>query len=235
MSYRHFRGAAALLPIIPLLLVGATAGSAQNIDSPYRFIDRNQQVNVFAGQVLTDPGALDLGPESGTAFGVRYGLRLAGPFSVEAAVMVFPTSRAVQDTAIVGPDTTVVPAAGNPEADLTLGIATADLRFDITGPRTWHGLMPFALLGVGMSTVISEDDEQDLDLDPDLRYRYGTRLVGELGLGVEWFPAERLTVRLDARNLLWQIDAPSGLQTLDAPLEEWVQNFLLSAGVSFRF
>ena len=95
--------------------------------------------------------------------------------------------------------------------------------------------MPFAVLGIGAAFVVSEDDEQDLDLDPDLRFRMGTRLVGDLGVGVEWFPLERLVIRFDARNLLWQIDAPTGMQTLDAPLEEWVQNFLLSAGVSFRF
>jgi hypothetical protein len=35
--------------------------------------------------------------------------------------------------------------------------------------------------------------------------------------------------------MLWKIEAPVGLRTLDAPIEEWVQNFLLSAGVSFRF
>lgn len=229
MRQLHFR-----LPVL-LLALTATGASAQQIESPYRFIDEAQQVGLFVGQVLTDPGTLDLGPESGTALGARYGIRLAGPFSVEAAAMVLPTSRAVQDTFVVGTDTTAGPAEGNPSADMTLGIATADLRFDITGPRTWHRLMPFALLGIGAAFVVSEDDEQDLDLDPDLRFRMGTRLVGDLGIGVEWFPLDRLTVRFDARNMLWQVEAPVGMHTLDAPLEEWVQNFLLSAGLSFRF
>lgn len=229
MKHLHFR--LAVLLIAP----SATSAAAQQIESPYDFIDDGQQAGVFVGHVLTDPGTLDLGPESATGFGLRYGIRIAGPFSVEASGMVLPTSRVVQDTFVVGTDTIAGPAEGNRSADLTLGIATIDLRFDITGPRTWHRLMPFALLGIGGAFVPSEDDEQDLDLDPDLRFRMGTRLIGDLGAGVEWFPLEHLVVRLDARTLLWQIDAPNGMRTLDAPLEEWVQNFLLSAGVSFRF
>lgn len=219
--------------VVLFLALGAKGAAAQDIDSPYRFVDPGQQVNAFGGLVETDPGTLELGPESGVAYGLRYGIRLAGPFSIEAAVGVFPTTRAVQDTAIAGPDTTLV--ATGAEADLTIGLASADLRFDITGPRTWHRLMPFALLGVGAAFTLSEDDEADTDVNANVRYDYGTRLMGELGIGMEWFAAEQLTVRLDARNMLWRIDAPVGLQRLDAPTQEWVQNFLLSAGVSFRF
>ena len=220
------------LPI--LLLALATPGAdAQEIDSPYRFVDPGQQINAFVGLIETQRGSLDLGPESAMAYGLRYGLRLTGPFSIEGAAAVFPTSRIVQDTAIVDGDTIV--RATDIEADLTLGLVTADLRFDITGPRTWHRIMPFALLGVGAAFTVSSDDAADADLDSGLRYDFGTRLVGELGAGVEWFPLEQVTVRLDARNMLWKIEAPLGLRTLDAPIEEWVQNFLLSAGVSFRF
>lgn len=227
MTYLHFR-----LPAL-LLALSATGAAAQQIESPYRFVDPSQQVNAFVGGIVTNRGALELGPESDMAFGLRYGIRLTGPFSIEAALTGFPTNRSIQDTVVVGADTTTVPTGT--EADLTLGIGTADLRFDITGPRTWHRLMPFALLGIGAAFTLSEDEDADTSLDADLRYDFGTRLVGELGVGVEWFPVEQLTVRLDARNMLWQIEAPLGLRTLDAPIEEWVQNFLLSAGVSFRF
>jgi hypothetical protein len=211
----------------------ASALAAQDIDSPYRFVDQAQQVHAFVGGISTERGALDLGPESDLAFGLRYGIRLAGPFAVEASATVFPTARAIHDLVIDGADTTLVPTGA--EASMTLGIATANLRFDITGPRTWHRLMPFTLLGVGGAFVLSEDDEADADLESNVRFDFGTRLVGELGVGVEWIPTDHLSVRVDGRNMLWKVKAPTGLQTLDAPTEEWVQNFLLSAGVSFRF
>lgn len=207
--------------------------AAQDIDSPYRFVDENQQVNAFIGGISTERGTLDLGPESDLAYGLRYGIRLAGPFSVEASATMFPTARAIQDTTISGADTTLAPTGA--EAALTIGIATANLRFDITGPRTWYRLMPFTLIGVGGAFVLSEEDGLDEDLAANVRYDFGTRLVGELGIGLEWIPTDHLSVRLDGRNMLWKIKAPVGLQTLDAPTEEWVQNFLLSAGVSFRF
>lgn len=217
-----------------LLALSASGAAAQEIDSPYRFVDQSQYVNAFAGAIEADRGSLGLGPEGDMAFGVRYGIRLAGPFTVEGAATIFPTSRAIQDTVIAGADTSLVPTGA--EADITLGVITAGLRFDLTGPRTWNRLMPFALLGIGAAFPLADDETADEDLDPDVQYDFGTRLVGELGLGVEWFPVERFTLRFDARNMLWKIDAPDGLAaSLDAPTDEWVQNFLLSAGVSFRF
>ena len=215
------------------VLASASGVRAQDIDSPYRFVDHEQQVNLFAGGIYTDRGALDLGPESDMAFGARYGIRLAGPFSVEAAATLFPTSRAVQDTMIVGADTSVVFTGG--DVSMLIGIVTADLRFDLTGARTWHDLMPFALVGIGGAFVLNEDDAVDQDLESTIRYDFGTRLVGELGVGLEYIPIDRFSIRLDARNMLWKINAPTGFQTLDAPSEEWVQNFLLSGGVSIRF
>jgi hypothetical protein len=224
----HFKAVALLLGL------SASGAAAQDIDSPYRFVDPGQQVNAFVGAIETDIGTLGLGPESDMAYGLRYGIRLAGPFSVEGAATIFPTARAIRDTVIAGADTSLVGTGS--EADMTIGIIAADLRFDLTGPRTWHRLMPFALLGVGAAFKLSEDDAADDSLEPNVRYDYGTRLVGELGLGVEWIPVERFTLRLDARNMLWKIEAPTALRALeDAPSEEWVQNFLLSAGVSFRF
>lgn len=217
-----------------VVALSASGAAAQDIDSPYRFVDPGQQVNAFIGAIETDVGALGLGPESDIAYGLRYGIRLAGPFSVEAAATMFPTARAIQDTVISGADTSLV--ATGVEADMTIGVIAADLRFDLTGPRTWHRLMPYALLGIGAAFKITEDDAADESLEPNVRYDFGTRLVGELGLGVEWIPIDRFALRLDARNMLWKIEAPVALQTLDdAPSEEWVQNFLLSAGVSFRF
>ena len=98
MRHLHFRAAALLIGL------AATDGAAQQIDSPYRFVDESQQAGFFVGQVFTDPGTLDLGPESGPAVGLRYGIRLSGPFSLEAAAMVLSTTRAVQDTFVVGTD-----------------------------------------------------------------------------------------------------------------------------------
>lgn len=222
--------------IVIAMVLAALASplAAQRIDSPYRFVDTTQQLGVFAGYVFTDPGSLDLGPESAAAFGARYGIRVTGPFSIEGSAMVLPTSRLVRDTAVSagGTDTTHTTVG---EADMTLAAVYADLRFDVTGPRTWNGLMPYVVFGVGAAFPISNEDAADEDLPSGDRYRFGTRLVGDLGLGVEWFPLERWTVRLDARDFLWKIEVPQGLRTLDTPEDEWVQNFMLSAGVSFRF
>lgn len=220
--------------IAALLATTAVSAAGQGIDSPYRFVDANQQVGVLGGYVFTDPGTVELGPTDAAVIGARYGIRISGPFGLEGTLLYMPTSRMVLDTVVTPTQAdTLYQTVG--EADLSLAIGHADLRFDLTGPRTWNGLMPYVLLGLGAAIRVSEDETVDEDLPSEDRYRFGTRLVGDLGAGVEWFPLERWTVRLDARDYLWKIQVPRGLRTTGTTPEEWVQNYLLSLGVSYRF
>jgi hypothetical protein len=224
-----------LLPLLALLIVPGVA-AAQNIDSPYRFLDTRQAVGVFAGQLLTSRGALGLGPRSGPILGVRYDLGISGPFVLEADLGWFAKSRAVQDT--VPGDTT---RASVGDVDFRAITAQASLRFNITGPRTWHGILPYVLFGGGITTDVSGDAEPDASLPADVRFDFGTSFTGVLGAGFEWYPGEsgRAGIRLDARNLLWKLKTPGaflrGDQARILPSDEWAQNFALTAGVVFRF
>ena len=222
--------------IATVLFACALAGplAAQDIDSPYRFVDTRQQVGVLAGMLFTDPGSVPVGPDDGITLGARYGLRITGPFSLEIAALATPSSRMVLDTTVSasGTDTTYRSLG---EADMTLAVVHGDLRFDLTGPRTWNRLMPYVLVGVGAAFRASSDDALDEDLPAEDRYRFGTRLVGDLGAGVEWIPLEHWSVRLEAKDYLWKIQVPRGLRRVGTPAEEWVQNYLVSAGVSYRF
>lgn len=214
--------------------VAATPLEAQRIDSPYRFVDSKQELNAFAGYVFTDPGVVDLGPEDAMAFGLRYAIRVTGPFELEGQAMVLPTNRMVRDTAIStnGADTSVVSIG---ETSLTVAAISASLRFDLTGPRTWHGVMPFVDVGIGGVFRGGGDDSVNADLDPDLRYRFKTGLLGELGAGFEWIPTDRWSVRVDARDVLWKVRVPLALRSENVASEEWTQNFALSAGLALRF
>lgn len=223
----------ALIPVLAGLAVTADALTAQTIRSPYRHVDERQAVGFFGGYIFTDRGELELGPESGLAFGARYSIRLGGsPFSAEANVGLFPTTRVVFDT--VGVD---LPLAEVGEADLTLLLADASLRFDLTGPRTYYGFMPFVLAGGGLAAALSEDDDADSDLAADARFRFGTRFAGHVGAGFEWFALPRLSLRAEAKDMFWKLRTPHAFarQNLDVSGSEWVQNFLLSLGLVYRF
>jgi hypothetical protein len=225
----------AALPALILALASALSAGpadAQRIDSPYRFIETRHVLAPFSGYLHTEPGAARLGPEPAAYFGARYSFRVSGPFNIDAGAAVAPTHRIVLDTLDAD---TALDVVG--EADYTFGLVDAALRFDLTGPRTFHGLLPYAISGVGVAFRLSGDDTLDEELDPNLRWDPGTSFAGQIGMGVEWLATRQLSLRLDARDYLWKISAPPGFATLgpEVPAEEWVQNFGVSLGLGYRF
>jgi Outer membrane protein beta-barrel domain len=228
---RRFR--ALLLAAAATSLPCADAAS-QTIPSPYRFLETSQSVGATGGYVLTSDGALQLGPASAAYFGGRYNIRISGPFSAEGELAFMPSTRMVWDT--VAGDTTREVIG---EADMSLLVAKAGLRFNLTGPRTWRSLQPFVLVGGGIAIDIAGDSPAEEDLPEDMRFDFGTSFAGHIGGGVELFLSDGLSLRADARNVLWKINTPEGFLANDRgrllPGDEWSQNFLLSAGIAIHF
>jgi outer membrane protein with beta-barrel domain len=231
MQMRVARGSL-LVAVIGLAVVGEAA-RGQSITSPYRFVDQSQSAGVFGGYFTTSTGFLDLGPNSGPVFGLRYGIRLSGPFTVEADAGYFPTTRTVLDTALAE-----IRRVG--EVDMNLAVVNAALRFNLTGPRTWHLLQPFLVAGVGAAIDLSGTSAfEEENVESDVRFDFGTSFAGQIGGGIEWYPTDRFTLRLDARNLLWKVETPliflggafgEGIET-----DEWLHNGFFTLGISIRF
>lgn len=215
----------------------------QQIGSPYEFVETAQGLRAFASYIFTDRGVIGIGPASGAAAGVGYNIRISGPFELDAQATFFPTTRRVFD--ITPTDSATLredPKAGLVElgtADLSLVLLDATLRFDLTGPRTWHRLQPYALIGAGGAFRAGSDDtaEENLPTDVELRVRFQNGFTGHVGAGFEWYATERLTLRADARDVLWKLHVPTGFfqpgRLIDD--EEWVQNFQTSLGLVYRF
>ncbi|MDX1674496.1 MAG: outer membrane beta-barrel protein [Longimicrobiales bacterium] len=230
-----------------VLLVGATAAptAAQSITSPYDFVDSRHGVYVFGASVFTDRGTLGTGPEGGYAAGIEYTYRVGGPFSLAGRIAYLPTQRRVYDDTSTLADSLAVrsdPTFGLEQiatADLSLVMLDASLRFDFTGPRTWYKLQPYALIGVGGVRSISQARTGDAQLPPDenIRVQFQDGFTGHVGAGVEWYVSERITVRADARDLLWKVHIPPGFRSTGRiiDLEQWVQTAHLSLGLSLRF
>lgn len=228
-----------------LLLAGTLAApvGAQQITSPYDFVETAQGIRFFGGYVLTDRGTIDIGPGSGPVIGAGYNIRISGPFEFDAQASFLPTSRRVFD--ITPTDSATLredPKAGLVElgtADLSLLLIDATLRFDITGPRTWHRLQPYALIGAGGAFRVASDNavEANLPTDVDLRVRFRNGFTGHVGAGVEWHASRRFTLRADARDVLWKIHVPSGFFQTGRIIddEQWVQTAHLNLGIVWRF
>jgi hypothetical protein len=225
-----------LLLLMFALAAGMDTAQAQSVSSPYRFIDRTQSAGLWAGYVSTGRGTVELGPESGPVIGGRYTIRLSGPFTVEAEAGYFNSTRTVLDTATVG---TARGLAQVGDADLTLLTLNASLRFNLTGPRTWHGIQPFVAFGAGTALDLSGNSATDADVVSDARFDFGTSFAGQLGGGIEWFPSDRLSLRVDARNVLWKLKTPVPFVVIDptgrTPESEWIQNGFFTVGIALHF
>jgi hypothetical protein len=227
------------------MALAATPAAAQTITSPYEFVERRQGVFAYGTYVFTDRGTIQVGPHSGMAGGLGYAIRLSGPFTFDSRLAVLPTRRTVYDRRDDQHDPEAIaqnPMLGLVEvgtADLTLLLADASLRFDITGPRTWYNLQPYALLGAGGAFPVAAEHgaEAALPADNDLRVRFNSSLTGHFGGGLEYFLTPQLTARLDARNVLWRLRIPSGFITPARVIDdrEWVMTGHLSVGLGYRF
>lgn len=239
------RSALAVLAVAVVAVAGLTASPAasQEITSPYEFVDHSMALWGFGSAVFADRGTIDVGPGSGYAAGLGFTVRISGPFNFDARAAYVPTDRRVYN--VVAADSAAVredPMVGLEQvgtADVSLLLLDASLRFDVTGPRTWHRLQPYILLGAGAALRMASDNgaEEALPDDSDLRVRFENGFTGHVGAGVEAYLSDRLSLRADARDVLWKVHVPAGFlvdgRVIDD--EEWVQTAHLGLGLAFRF
>lgn len=227
------------MALVVTCCAAAAPAAGQAITSPYEFVENGQFMGPTVGYVVTSRGLLNLGPRSGTAYGFGYSVRLGGPFNLDAAAMLLPTTRTVMDT-IPGDSATLTddPLAGvRPigEHDLGIGLLTAALRFDITGPRTFHRFQPYGIFGGGFAFRLWEDGIADVHLISARRFEFTRGFAGQIGGGAELFLSDRFVLRLDLRDTFWKLRIPTAFQRLNVPEDEWVQNLHASLGIGLRF
>ena len=219
-----------------LLLLAAVPAAAQRVTSPYRFLEHPQHAGAFVGYLSSEEGVLRAGPQPAPTFGVHWGYAISGPIKLTAEVALTPTKRTVRDTAFVEADSTFR-AVG--EADITLLSLLGNVRLDLTGQRTWYGLQPFLIGGAGAVIDVAGTSELEEETPANQLFNFGTSFAGQLGAGVEWYPSSRVSLRADARSLLWKLSVPEGFRLTGGGRRlagsEWEMNMLVALGVSVHF
>lgn len=216
-------------------LLTAAPAAGQHITSPYRYVETRQYAGVFGGHLGTQTGVVDLGPTGGNIFGGFFGYRVSGPFVAELSVAYVPMKRVVRDTVRSTPDTATFASRGTARQNVLL--ATVDMRFDITGARTYYGLQPYLLLGVGGAIGTSGQNGADTVVPQDVRFKFGTSFAAQAGGGIEWYVTRHAGLRLDARGTLWKLHTPQAfiLRGPVVPQSEWVQNLSVAGGLAIHF
>lgn len=180
-----------------------------------------------------DRGELRLGPGTGTAVGITYGLEVKGAVALEANVLSIRANREVYR-----PTTTqTIEFLGDVTTDL-IG-AEIRARFSIPGARTWHGFSPYLVGGGGMFATMGGRSELEVDLNPAQYLEFDRKGVWLAGAGTRWYPTESVGIRAEATWRTWVIEVPSAFSLVTLPIgrpplsEERVSGISLTLGATF--
>ena len=232
------RLAGAALALLPALAAGtAGAAGAQDVghtpeQSPYRDVVFRQELTVFGGSYSAGTDPEGVAPRSGPMGGVHYELRIGGPANFYSRVGLVRTDRLVIDPA------SAPELRDQGDRGVNLLLADVGLVLNLTGQKSWRGLVPHLNGGVGIASDLAGAD--------DGGFRLGTPFAIALGAGVKWVSQGNLQLRVDVRDHLYQIRYPesyyvapaAGVDPVRAPGEAenvWKHNVALTVGASYLF
>jgi len=203
--------------------------------SPFRDILTHEAFTLFVGRFAGNPNAAGTGAQPGMMLGARLNVHLSSALDASATFGEALTSRRRIDA---GGDTARVMSSIN------VRLITADLglQVNLTGDKTWHGLAPYAYLGLGLATPSAKV------VDPG-GFELGTNFLVVPAIGTRYFISRRLSLHLEARDLyfrytypLFYFDRPyaahsDGSAVLSNAVgdREWYNNYTLWVGVTYGF
>ena len=220
---------------LALLLLAATSPVlAQPVghlpsESPFRDIEFKQEITPFIGYYSAGEDPARVAPRSGPMLGARYEIRIGGPAHFMARVGHVWSERRTIDPSLDAGLRDLGTAA------TSLYLADLGISLNLTGQKTWRGLVPVLTGGAG---IVSDFKSADVG-----GFKFGTQFAITVGGGVRWVPQNsRLQFRVDLADYLYQISYPASYVTgteeqprVTRKQSAWTNNLALTAGASYRF
>lgn len=211
-------GTPVLVALAAALAPGAALGQVGHDPehSPYRDLRATHQLTFSGGYLAGGGGQAGVGPKQGLLAGMRYSLSLSGALETTIGVHGADLDRYLVDS------------AGT--ARQSVMIADAGFTLRITGPKTWHGWMPYVggSLGVATGTAVTQDSSGFAFGNP---FQFGPRL------GVRRYGGGALSLWIEAWDPIWRLRYPGSWQSGATPRvgvdREWVHHPTLLVGLSF--
>jgi hypothetical protein len=225
----------AILFGVMALAVLAPAAAAQvghePARSPYVDLDYKQEITPYAGWLRARHDPAGVAPRSALMLGVRYELSLTGPLALSGDF-----SRSMSKREGIDPTRPVATRfLGSRSAPVYAGDLA--LALNLTGRKSWHGIVPQLRAGIGGVGSGSEDSAA---------YAFGTRFAFSLGGGLKFVPAGgRLQLRADVTDRIFKLGYPDAYYRLASDntallprttaSEFYTHHTALTVGVSYRF
>jgi len=186
--------AVASMAIAPALLSAQVVVGHTPENSPFHDITESQRITLFGGYFATQKDEFGATPRSGTGIGVRYDVPVAGPANFFARFERVDSHRLAFDPTKVGDSRNL--------GEQNLGLYLFDLGFDLnlTGRRTWHGVIPAVGFGLGLASAPGS-----LAKDP---YDFGTQFEFSVEAGLRYIPTNSWEITLYAAPTLYQNHYP---------------------------
>ena len=200
--------------------------------SPFRDLVYRQELSVYTGYYDGAEGRAGVAPTGGPMLGVRYEVRIGGPAEFTVRLARVWSERRVLDPNLP-PETRDLG-----ERSWPIYLGDVGLAINLTGQKSFHGLVPVVHGGIGVASDLSRGG------DPG-GYRFGTPFALSFGGGVRWVPGGRFQLRVDIADHLYSLNYPdqyfSPVQIVDPILSgsastgEWKHNMALTVGASYLF
>jgi hypothetical protein len=218
-----------------ITLIGVPAAAQVDVGyppprSPFRDLEYRHELTLFGGYYMAAKDPAGAAPRSAPMEGLRYELVVGGP-----AQLVFRLARVNSERNVINPL--------EPRATRNLGVQSwpiylTDLGFslNLTGQRSWHGVVPVISGGIGLASDLDKQDDDD-------PFNLGTTFAFSFGAGLRIVPGGRFQLRADAGTWMYEYEYPStyyattsdNTTVLDQKQAKkfWKKNLGLTLGASY--
>lgn len=199
--------------------------------SPYRDLEYRQELTFFGGQYSPSTDPAGVSPRSGAMMGAHWEYRIAGPAYLTARMALALSERNVIDPRLDAEDRL------QGIKDVAVMFSDVGFALNLTGYKSWRGLIP--TLGGGLGMVAGFDG---FDVGG---YRVGTPFLLTLRPGIKFSAGGHWQGRIDATNYFFRVRYPESYFTktgADDPVLDpqaarnyWKRNLALTLGVTYTF
>jgi hypothetical protein len=200
--------------------------------SPYRDLEYRQEITFLGGNFDAAVDPAKVAPRSGPMVGVHYEIRMGGPAYFAARVVGVLSERTVVDPKLDLAERVLQRDKSSPFLLTDIGVS-----LNLTGFKSWHGLVPFVGTGLGMGTGFEGQDVGG--------YRFGYPFLIIVRPGIKFSTGGQWHGRLEASNYFYRIRYPETyfIKTgADDPVLEpgsarnyWKRNLGLTLGMTYTF